>query len=84
MAATACLVGFAAGRRAEAMSGMSQSSIVLQALDQLDRIFGALLILDPSFLPCMRQAHPRQDDHEPPRPCMRAHLAADCDGCHWG
>ena len=44
---------------------MSQSSIVLQALDQLDRIFGAPLIPDPSFLPCMRQAHPRQDDDEP-------------------
>jgi len=36
-----CLVGFAAGRRAEAMSGMSESSIVLRALGQLDQIFGA-------------------------------------------
>ena len=33
--------GFAAGQRAEAMSGMSQSGIVLRALDQLDCIFGA-------------------------------------------
>ena len=39
--AAACMVGFAAGRRAEVMSGMNQSSIVLRALDQLDRIFGA-------------------------------------------
>lgn len=38
--AAACMVGFAAGRRAEVMSGMSQSSIVLRALDQLDCIFG--------------------------------------------
>ena len=50
-AAAACLVGFAAGRRAEVMSGMSQSSIVLRALDQLDCIFGVLPCFEGPLAP---------------------------------
>ncbi|KAK9823039.1 hypothetical protein WJX81_001999 [Elliptochloris bilobata] len=50
----ACLVGFAAGRRAEAMSGMSESSIVLRALDQLDSIFGTAQARRPATAAFLR------------------------------
>ena len=36
-----CMTGFVAGARAEGMSAMSQTSIILKSLAQLDQIFGA-------------------------------------------
>ena len=36
-----CMTGFVAGARAEGMSAMSHTSIILKSLAQLDQIFGA-------------------------------------------
>jgi len=57
--ATHCLVGFAAGRRAEAMSGMSESGVVLRALGQLDQIFGARRPPAPLRVPALSLAPTR-------------------------
>ena len=38
-----CMVGFVAGSRAEEMSKMSQTSVILNTLAQLDTMFGKLL-----------------------------------------
>lgn len=40
LAGHTCMTGFVAGARAEGMSAMSHTSIILKSLAQLDQIFG--------------------------------------------
>lgn len=46
-----CITGFVAGSKAEEMSGMSHTSIIIKALSQLDEIFGKGSLLHETFFP---------------------------------